>query len=45
LHVYDTEIPVNVVREEEKFYRDAAKLITNTVNTYAQVFKGKKEIK
>ena len=45
LHVYDTEIPVNVVREEEKFYRDAAKLITNTVNTYAQVFKGKKEDK
>jgi len=43
--VYDTEIPVNVVREEEKFYRDAAKLITNTVNTYAQVFKGKKEDK
>ena len=33
LHVYDTEISVNVVREDEKFYRDAAKLITDTVNT------------
>ena len=45
LHVYDTEISVNVVREDEKFYRDAAKLITDTVNTYAQFFKGKKSDK
>ena len=45
LHVYDTEISVNVVREDEKFYRDAAKLITDTVNTYAQVFKGRKSDK
>ena len=39
LHVYDTEMSVNVVRDEEKMYRDAAKLITDTVNTYADVFK------
>lgn len=42
LHVYDTDISVNVVREEEKLYRDAAKLITDTVNTYAGAFKGRK---
>ena len=42
LHVYDTEMSVNVVREDEKMYRDAAKLITDTVNTYADVFKGRK---
>ena len=37
LHVYDTEIPVNVKREEEELYRKAAKLITETVNTYAEL--------
>ena len=36
---------VNVVRDEEKMYRDAAKLITDTVNTYADVFKGRKSDK
>ena len=45
LHVYDTEMAVNVVREDEKMYRDAAKLITDTVNTYADVFKGRKSDK
>ena len=45
LHVYDKEMSVNVVREDEKMYRDAAKLITDTVNTYADVFKGRKSDK
>ena len=27
LHVYDTDIPVKVDREDEYFYREAAKLI------------------
>ena len=45
LHVYDTEMSVNVVREDEKMYRGAAKLITDTVNTYADVFKGRKSDK
>ena len=45
LHVYDTEIPVNVKREEEELYRKAAKLITETVNTYAELFKGRKSDK
>lgn len=42
LHVYDRDISVIVPREEEEYYRNAAKLITDTVNTYAQVYKGKK---
>ena len=37
LHVYDTEIAVNVVRDDEEYYRKAAKLITDTVNTYADI--------
>ena len=45
LHVYDTEIPVNVRREDEFFYREAAKLINTTVNTYADLFKGRKSEK
>ncbi len=42
LHVYDTDFPVNVLPEEEPLYRDAARLITNTVNSYASYFKGVK---
>lgn len=42
LHVYDTDISVNIIREEEEYYRNAAKLITDTVNTYASVFKDRK---
>lgn len=45
LHVYDTEIAVNVIRDEEELYRNAAKLITEVVNTYANLFKGKKSDK
>lgn len=42
LHVYDTEISVNVPRDEEVFYRRAAKEITDTINTYASIFNGRK---
>jgi len=45
LHVYDTEIPVKVPRDEEALYREAAILITDTLNTYASFFKGKKSDK
>lgn len=45
LHVYDTDLAVNIIREDEKYYRDGAKLITDTVNTYAEVFKGRKSDK
>ena len=45
LFVYDTNIPVKINREDEFFYREAAKLITSTVNKYAEVFKMKKSEK
>jgi cell division protein ZapA len=45
LHVYDMDIPVNIIRDEEEYYRNAAKLITDTVNTYSSVFKGRKSEK
>lgn len=45
LHVYDTEIPIRVPREEEALYRDAAKLITERMNTYAQLFANRKSEK
>ena len=45
LHVYDTELSVNIPREDEEYYRAASKLITDTVNTYATYFKGKKSDK
>lgn len=45
LHVYDTEIPVNIKREDEFFYRQAAKLISSTVNTYSDIFKNRKSEK
>ena len=40
LHVYDMDISVAVPVEEEALYREAAILITNTLNSYASVFKG-----
>lgn len=45
LHVYDTDIPVNVRPEDEPLYRDAASLITKTVNAYASSYKGLKSEK
>ena len=42
LHVYDEEIEVTVKREDEEFYRAAAKLITDRYNAYAQAYKGRK---
>ncbi|MDD6438378.1 MAG: cell division protein ZapA [Prevotella sp.] len=41
LNVYDRELGVTVPREEEGFYRQAAKLITDKVNTYASFYKGR----
>jgi cell division protein ZapA len=47
LHLYDTEMAVNVNRDEEEelLYRKAAKLITDTVNTYSNLLKGRKSEK
>ena len=42
LHVYDEEVEVTINREDEVFYRAAAKLITDRYNRYAQAYKGRK---
>lgn len=42
LHLYETDLIVNVPREEEQYYRAAAKQVTETVNTYAKIYQGKK---
>lgn len=42
LHLYETDLMVNVPREEEQCYRAAAKQVTETVNTYAKIYQGKK---
>ena len=42
LHLYETDRMVNVPREEEQYYRAAAKQVTETVNTYAKIYQGKK---
>ena len=42
LHVYDEEIEVTVNRAEEEYYRNAAKLLTDRYNAYAQAYKGRK---
>ena len=42
LHVYDDDIEVKVNRDEEEYYRKAAKLLTERYNAYAQAYKGRK---
>jgi cell division protein ZapA len=42
LHVYDEDIEVVINRDDEEFYRLAAKLITERYNAYAQAYKGRK---
>ena len=42
LHVYDDEIEVVIKRDDEEYYRSAAKLITERYNAYAQAYKGRK---
>lgn len=42
LHVYDEEIEVVVNRDDEEFYRSAAKLITERYNAYCGAYKGRK---
>ena len=42
LHVYDEDIEVVINRDDEEYYRHAAKLITDRYNTYAQAYKGRK---
>lgn len=45
LHLYDTDMAVVVNRDEEILYRNAAKLINDTVNTYSNILKGRKSEK
>lgn len=45
LHLYDRDLSVNAPAKDEEYYRKAAKLITDTVNTYASIFRGKKDDK
>lgn len=45
LHVYDADIPVNINRADEFYYREAAKLITSTIGTYSERYKGRKSDK
>ena len=42
LHVYDEDIHATIDREDEQYYRAAAKLVSERYGAYAQVFKGKK---
>ncbi|MGN1375954.1 MAG: cell division protein ZapA [Prevotella sp.] len=39
LHVYDTDIPVNVLPDDEPYCRNAAKLITDKVNKLSELYK------
>lgn len=45
LHLYETDIAVKVFPEEEEYYRNAAKLINATMNTYVPILRGKKSEK
>ena len=45
LHVYDTSMSVTVPRKDEELYRRCAKLVTDIVNSYSAVFKGRKSDK
>ena len=42
LHVYDEEIEVVIDRDDEEFYRAAAKLITERYNAYSGYYTGRK---
>lgn len=47
LHVYDTDVPLDVFPEYEPFCRNAAKLITNKVNSLSELYgrsRGEKDI-
>lgn len=42
LHVYDEDIHATIEREDEQYYRAAAKLISERYGAYTQVFTGRK---
>ena len=45
LHVYDTDLSVRILREDEEYYRKSAKLIDDIVNSYTKIYKGRKSDK
>ena len=45
LHVYDTDLSVRIPREDDEYYRKSAKLIDDIVNSYTNIFKGRKSDK
>ena len=42
LHLYDTDMAVKVYRDEEEYYREAAKLISDVMNTYVSLLNGRR---
>ncbi len=40
IHLYDTDLTVNILHSEEEFYRKSAKLVTDVINSYSNRFKG-----
>lgn len=45
LHIYDTQIHINVPADQEQLYREAADLINERLNAYYGAYKGKKSEK
>ena len=42
MHVYDENVDVAINRDDEQYYRAAAKLVTERYGAYTQVYKGRK---
>jgi hypothetical protein len=45
LHVYDTDLTVRIPRNDEEYYRKSGRLINDIVNSYNDIFKGRKSDK
>ncbi len=45
IHLYDTDLSVNIKPSEEEHYRKGAKLITDVMNMYSSHFRGMKSEK
>ncbi len=38
LHVYDTDIPVKIMPEDEPYCRNAARLVTEKINEFSDIY-------
>ena len=45
LHLYNTELALTIKKEQEEYYRSAAKLIIEKVNSYSKLYTGKRSEK